>query len=182
MVVLEAQTVNIIWKEIKGFPNYKINNFGNVLNIKRNKIIKEDKSNGRGYCNITLYNNGKTYRKVIHRLVAEAFIPNPENKPQVNHIDGDKTNNNVNNLEWVTQSENMKHAFNTRLEIHGMKNRKHTNESKNKMRKTIICVETGKIYNGLIEAEKLLGISTKQISKCLRKVNKTAGGFHWNYL
>ena len=173
--------VNIIWKHIEDFPNYKINNYGNVLNIKRNKTIKEDLSNGRGYINVTLYKNGKSYRKVVHRLVAEAFIPNIENKPQVNHIDGNKHNNFVGNLEWVSQSENMKHAFKIGLEEHGMKNKKHKLESKNKMRKKIICIENGKIYNGLIEAEEMLNISVKQISKCLRGISKTAGGFHWKY-
>lgn len=118
---------------------------------------------------------------MVHRLVAEAFIPNPTNKPQVNHKDGNKHNNHLTNLEWVTQSENMKHAFEFGLEKHGMKNKTHTTESKNKMRKKIVCIETGKIYNGLIEAEEILQISSKQISKCLRGKNKTAGGLHWKY-
>lgn len=119
---------------------------------------------------------------MVHRLVAEAFIPNPTNKSQVNHKDGNKHNNHLTNLEWVTQSENMKHAFEFGLEKHGMKGKHHTKESKNKMRKKIICLETGIIYNGLTEAEQILGISLKQISKCLRNQTKTAGGFHWKYL
>lgn len=119
---------------------------------------------------------------MVHRLVAEAFIPNPTNKPQVNHKDGNKHNNHLTNLEWVTQSENMKHAFEFGLEKHEMKGKHHTKESKNKMRKKIICLETGIIYNGLTEAEQILGISLKQISKCLRTQTKTAGGFHWKYL
>lgn len=171
----------IQWKNVKDFDNYKINRYGQVVNVKRNKILKEDKTNGRGYCNVTLYKNGTPYRKVVHRLVAETFIPNPNNLPQVNHIDGNKHNNYVENLEWCTQSRNMKHAFKNGLEIHGMLGKKHTKESKNKMRKKIICVETNTIYNGLIEAEEKLGISSKLISKCLRKTNKTAGGYHWEY-
>lgn len=178
----EVQMVDNIWKEIKEFPNYRINNLGQVLSIRRNIILKEDKSNGRGYCSVMLYKNGKPYTKVVHRLVAEAFIPNPYNKTQVNHIDGNKHNNCVENLEWVTQSENMIHAFKTGLEVHGMKNKKHSIESKNKMRKKIICIEQNKIYNGLIEAEQLLGISSKEISKCLRGNRKTAGKYHWKYL
>lgn len=171
----------IIWKNVKGFENYKINNLGQVLNAKRNKILKDDKSNGRGYCNITLYKNGKRYRKVVHRLVAEAFIPNPKNKSQVNHKDGNKHNNRVDNLEWCTQNENMKHAFKTGLEIHGMLGKKHSDETKKKMRKIIICVETQKCYNGLIEAEEQIGVSSKLISRCLKGKSKTAGGFHWKY-
>lgn len=67
--------------------------------------------NGRGYANITLIKNGNKFKTVIHRLVAKAFIPNPENKPEVNHINGNKANNNVDNLEWCTRTYNIQHAF-----------------------------------------------------------------------
>ena len=67
--------------------------------------------NGRGYANITLIKNGNKFKTVIHRLVAKAFIPNPENKPEVNHINGNKRDNRLDNLEWCTSSENRKHEF-----------------------------------------------------------------------
>ena len=89
---------------------YSVSNTGLVMNSKTNYILKANKSR-KGYLLVGIENHSCK----VHRLVAEAFIPNPENKPQVNHIDGNKSNNDVSNLEWVTQEENMKHAVDTGL-------------------------------------------------------------------
>lgn len=113
------------WRDIKDFPNYQVSNLGrikskeritnvkikNVKQIKRKEKILKPLKITKGYLGIRLYNslNAKTLK--IHRLVANYFIPNPKNLPQVNHIDGDKTNNKVDNLEWCTQIENMKHSY-----------------------------------------------------------------------
>ena len=94
------------FKIIKGFENYSISNFGNVANVKTGLILKSC-INGRGYLKVGLNIKGKTFTKKIHRLVAEAFIPNPYNKPCVDHIDNDILNNNINNLRWTTVSENL---------------------------------------------------------------------------
>lgn len=97
--------------EIKGFPNYTINKDGVIFsNIsgRRMKCFKHT----TGYCRVALLDaNGKSKFKYVHRLVAETYIPNPRNKPQVNHIDGNRNNHKITNLEWVTQSENDLHSF-----------------------------------------------------------------------
>lgn len=96
------------YKTIKGFPNYMINIWGQIVTI-RGKAIKWG-TNGM-YPKVILYNKGYRKDKYVHRLVAEHWIPNPENKEQVNHIDGDRLNNCKSNLEWVTPSENQKHSY-----------------------------------------------------------------------
>lgn len=103
-----------IWKEIESDKNYMISNKGSVYSKRTGKILSGEVTK-KGYIRVALTNHK---RYLVHVLVAKAFLPNPENKPQVNHIDGNKSNNNVSNLEWNTQSENMKHAYKTGLQRH----------------------------------------------------------------
>lgn len=113
-----------IWKDIQGYESlYQISNLGRVKSLKRkcgqgnnnsrmvNERIRRDRVNSRGYCYVSLHKNGKRKTFTIHRMVGLAFIINPKHYPEINHIDGIKTNNNVNNLEWVTTSMNIKHAY-----------------------------------------------------------------------
>lgn len=94
--------------------HYQIGSCGNIRNKNNGRINVPFDRNRTGYIRAILFDgNGGKKRYFVHRLVAQAFMPNPENKPQVNHIDGDKTNNCVENLEWVTRSENMQHAYYT---------------------------------------------------------------------
>lgn len=111
-----------IWKDIVGFSGlYKVSNLGRIKSVDkkvnnngglqhREERILKTRLNRHGYLQVVLSKN-KSYTKTIHRMVAEAFIPNIKNKPQINHIDGDKTNNCVSNLEWATRQENMQHAY-----------------------------------------------------------------------
>lgn len=107
-----------VWKDVIGYEGYyQISNLGNVKGLKRNKI-KSPTLNSWGYQVVSLTKpNTKLKNVLVHRLVAMAFINNLENKEQVNHIDGNKTNNCVYNLEWCNQSENMQHAFKLGLNI-----------------------------------------------------------------
>ena len=100
-----------IFKPIINFENYHISNLGNVKNIKKNKLLK--KSKGQYYLTVGINNLEKRQTFLIHRLVAQAFIPNPENKPTVNHINHDKIDNRVENLEWHTQKEQNEYNYKT---------------------------------------------------------------------
>lgn len=103
-------------KEIEGFEGlYGVDEYGNVYSLvttssRRMGLIKQY-DNKTGYKKVNLYKDGKCYKKYVHRLVAEAFIPNPDNKEIVNHIDCNRANNTKDNLEWLTQSENIKYMW-----------------------------------------------------------------------
>lgn len=133
---------------IKGFENkYAINENGDIINVKT-KVIKKSFVNSWGYKNVCLYNHKKNYTFSVHRLVAESFLTNPENKEQVNHIDGNKLNNTLSNLEWTTRSENLRHAYKNNLS-------KVTINMANEARKKIIVnLSNGVFYNGLKEFAK----------------------------
>lgn len=103
--------MEIEWKDIPGTEGrYKVNQLGQVFSNTTGKILKPQKTKNTGYIQYKLMLRGSRMCFTGHRLVAELFIPNPLNKPQVNHKDGDKTNNHISNLEWSTRSENMTHA------------------------------------------------------------------------
>jgi hypothetical protein len=113
------------WRDVPNFEGYQVSNLGKIRGIDRlcgnrpgvikGKILKPFR-NKRGYLEVNLYNNSKSTAKIIHRLVAKAFISNDFNKPQVNHIDGNKLNNEVSNLEWMSNSENQLHAYSLGLQ------------------------------------------------------------------
>lgn len=108
-----------LWRDIEGYEGlYQVSNFGRVKSfdtkdkldrIRKGRVLKGRKDK-YGYIQVGLYKQGVASKKKIHRLVAEAFISNPENKPEVNHIDEDKTNNIISNLEWVTAKANLNHG------------------------------------------------------------------------
>ena len=143
-----------IWKDIEGYEGiYQVSNWGRVRSLdrfvnakgnskefKKGIIFKLSKTR-KGYLCATL-SNGHAKKKTVHRLVAQAFIPNPMNKPQVNHIDGNKINNKADNLEWVTGKENVWHAVNNKL-MYGLSGQynsqaKLTNEQAEQIRKEYI--------------------------------------------
>jgi hypothetical protein len=142
------------WKDIEGYEGlYQVSNHGRVKSFKygKEKILKGSITT-KGYLQVYLHKDNKIKRFNGHRLIAIHFIPNPDNKPQVNHIDGNKLNNNISNLEWNTQSENLNHAFDTGLKI-SVKGEHHvlsklTEEEVLEIRRSDLKrVELAKIYN-----------------------------------
>lgn len=159
-----------IWKDIPGYEGrYFISNQGRVRGPL--KILKPSITNW-GYERVRITDNlGKKNTPSIHRLVAQAFIPNPKNKPEVNHIDGDKRNNAASNLEWTTAKENKQHSI-RELDVApwGMH------------KKPIKCKENGKTYYSIAYASAATGISKTQLAAHLKGERSHAGGFHWEYI
>ena len=102
------------WRVVAEFPSYEVSDHGEVRNIKRGNILKP-RIDKNGYYTISFKIKEKTVNRTVHRMVAKAFIQNPENLPEVNHLDGEKLDNRKSNLEWATESENMQHAHDTGL-------------------------------------------------------------------
>lgn len=154
------------WKVLdKPFEKYSVNALGEVKNDKTGKILTQPLNNV-GYKQVFLYSNTKpVVRKcfLTHRLVALHFVPNYFNKPEVNHIDEDKTNNKANNLEWATHQENVN--FGTRNKKISLANQK-----------PIKCLTTGQIFTSIEQASLVLGISRTQISRNVNGKIKTAKG------
>lgn len=162
--------------------HYSVSTEGRVRNDKTCKEVSQS-TNSRGYNKVDLYSNGKRESHRTHRLVATAFIPNPDNKPQVNHIDGNKLNNNVDNLEWVDNSQNMLHAYQSglhpRISSRGMLGKKNPNGGVKG--KAIICIETDTYYRNAASAGRQLGIPDSCIFDCLSGKSSHAHGLHFKY-
>lgn len=164
-----------VWKDIKGYEGiYQVSNLGNIKNIESGYVRKGYINKGNGYVYITLSNKGKIKNKRIHRVVAEAFIPNYWKNPYVNHKDGDKTNNKVDNLEWVTPKENVEHA----IKVLGVKYG-HSTERPSQYRK--VKRSDGKIFKSIKEAKKYMNNKNLHIAETCQGKHKTTGGFGWEY-
>lgn len=175
-----------IWKDIKGYEGcYKISNTGKVLSIARTTVTafhnRKHVTNNRllksyttkcGYSVVALSKGNQKIRYSVHRLVAEAFIPNPKNLPQVNHKDECKSNNCVENLEWCTAKYNGEYS-NTLLRARASRQRKVAQFTKNN--------ELIQIFSSSAQANKITGIYQSSITLACQGKYKTAGGYIWKY-
>lgn len=158
------------WKQIEMAPNYEVSDQGRIRNKKTGRILAQRLH--RGYMNVALFNNGRRIYQLVHRLVAIAFLPVPDSadKREVNHIDEDKTNNNISNLEWVTRLENCRYG--TRIE-RMVQSKKERGSASRK----IICIETGVEYPSVSAASRELGICKSSLYRVINGEQKTAGGY-----
>lgn len=173
------------WIQVRGYPLYSISNLGRLKNNKTQKILKGG-LDSYGYKQTILCNNGKRKNFTIHKLVATAFIPNTENKPQVNHINGIKTDNRAVNLEWVTNQENQDHFWRVINSEVNKANRSRAHKGKgllseNPNAKKVIRLEDGKIYPTIKEAALDVGTKYNKISDACAGRRKTVKGYHWQY-
>ena len=164
------------WRFPAGYEGlYLVSNTGMVYSVRRKIFLKPDCV--KGYLQVSLQNKGRKERKKVHRLVAELFVPNPNNFPCVNHKDENKSNNSFENLEWCTVAYN--NAFGERTE------RSRRTQIKNSVSvgktKSVMCVETNKKYQSAKQAERETGIYHSHISRCCSGKAKTAGGMRWRY-
>jgi hypothetical protein len=167
-----------VWKDVVGYEGlYRISNQGTVCRLYKNgKVNFMTPRILNGYWRVKLCNGNTQKEYFLHRLIAQAFIPNPENKPEINHINGIKTDNRIENLEWVTRSENAIHATKTGL----LKYSEYRyNRARDINSKPVMCVETRKIYVSCTEAGKDIKTDAAHIGECISGKRSTAGGYHW---
>lgn len=176
--------MNEVWRDIIGYEGlYQVSNLGKVRSLFRYKKVLKPLLVGAGYYQVQLSQKGNVKVKLLHRLVAIAFLDNPNNLPCVNHKDGDKSNNTVTNLEWCTYSDNEKHSYSVlkkkskgRLGLFGSRCYNHKN--------ILQISDTGLVINEFEsrgEASRLTGISSGNIWLAMNGRRIHAGGFRWIY-
>lgn len=173
-----------VWKAVKGYEGlYEVSNSGKVRTLPHttNGItvpsteLKTSMHKSHRYIRLRLYKNGESKDYMLHRLVAQAFVPNPCNKPQINHIDGDRANNSASNLEWCTQAENNRHAIDMGLQNPWIM----IQARKKKILQISMSGEVVKEWESMTEAAKALGLQVSNISHCCKGRIKSTGGYKW---
>ena len=157
------------WRPMVDHPKFLVSNKGRVASV-FGKVFKTW-VNHKGYEQVALSEFGKQFTVKVHREVAKAFLPQEEGKDQINHIDGNKLNNEVSNLEWCTAKENTNHAYHVLM---------HTNEPRGE--KPVKCIETGITYRSMTEAQRQTGCKRSCIWKSCTNPEIATKGFHWEYV
>ena len=155
--------------KIDGFEKYEVSNLGKIRNIKSGKILKPQLDRD-GYLRLCLYENNKRKNLFLHRIIATTFIDNPEGKPCVNHIDENKLNNDLRNLEWCSVRENM---------IHGTRTKRVAEKLSQKVIQLDLNDNVLNEFESMVQAERETGIPNGSISRCCNGKLKSAGGFKW---
>jgi len=151
---------------------YQVSDLGRIKSLYINRVLKLQIQKN-GYAIIDLHKNGTFKRKSIHRLVAETFIPIIKDKYYINHKDGNKLNNRADNLEWCTQSENIKYAYDNKTKVP---------PNMKAIKQYSMDHDILEIYNSIQEASRITKVCATNISKCCRKLRNQAGGYKWEYV
>ena len=167
-------------KEIPGFPGIYVTDSGEIFSELRHGIYLKQQPDNKGYLRVRVTINGQKKQLKVHRVVAEAFVPNPMNKPQVNHKDGNKHNNRADNLEWVTNQENADHAMANGLWANVFAASKRTNDAR-KTPMLVTDLATGETvwFESMSDAERYCG--TKHINEVLQGKRSHANGYTFRY-
>lgn len=170
-----------MWKDIPGYPRYMVSDFGEVYSKITKIKLKADISKF-GYARVTLYKGtGEKHKIMVHRLVALAFISNPQNLPQVNHINENRLDNSVENLEWCSASYNINFGNRNKTVSRKLRAIKEKTSAKRIEQIDIQTGKTIKVWTSMREIERELGFSHSNIYACCSGKRKTRGGFAWKY-
>lgn len=160
------------WRRVTESPKYKVSSNGDVVNTVTGRKLKPNLVK-TGYHHVTLCDENGHHQRTVHRLVATEFIPNPNEYEYINHKDGNKTNNRVDNLEWCTPSENMKHAYRTGLQKPIPEQIKSSlSKAQNARKKPVRNIETGETYDSVVECARSVGMKPNAVSMHLTGQNK----------
>lgn len=177
---------NETWKQIEDYPNYFVSNTGKIRNVKTGKELIQGLL-PNGYLRVHLKQDGKDYSRYVHRLVAQAFIPNPLGLDTVDHLDGNKLDNRVDNLRWLSNHDNVSRFHKEQASEEWKKHQTQVHKiyirnAYEACKKPVICTETGIIYESGVDADRKLGFGKGCVNKVVKGKQEQTHGLHFEYL